>query len=113
MKYYAYAMCLAVCGAADAHHGPGQFDRSQPMAHSKPPPTAHPRIAPTMILSLNSIVRVTRCIVAISAFASRSPAGCRYSWRSAPAQNARPAPVKTMARVRASSLAAANASAVA
>ena len=31
MKYYAYAMCLAVCGAADAHHGPGQFDRSQPM----------------------------------------------------------------------------------
>lgn len=31
MKYGCYVVILACCGTANAHHGPGQFDSSQPM----------------------------------------------------------------------------------
>ena len=31
MKYGCYVFILACCGTANAHHGPGQFDSSQPM----------------------------------------------------------------------------------
>ncbi len=31
MKLLPYMILLAVCGVAGAHHGPGQFDSSQPV----------------------------------------------------------------------------------
>jgi hypothetical protein len=31
MRFSRYAILLVVCGAANAHHGPGQFDSSQPV----------------------------------------------------------------------------------
>ena len=86
-----------------------QIGKSQLMAHSNPPPTAQPLIAPTTGFDPSTIASVTCWIAPTTARASASLAGWVCSLRSSPAQNARPAPVKMMARVAGSSLASANA----
>ena len=87
-----------------------QIGKSQLMAHSKPPPTAQPLIAPTTGLDPSTIASVT-CWIALDQVAGLGLArlGWVCSLRSSPAQKARPAPVKMMTRVAGSSLASANA----
>ena len=88
-----------------------QIGKSQLIAHSNPPPTAQPLIAPTTGLAPNMIASVARWMARTRSRASASPSGCTCSLRSSPAQNARPAPVNRMARVASSAWASSNATA--
>ena len=76
-----------------------QIGKSQLMAHSKPPPTAQPLMAPTTGLGPKTMASVARWMASTRSRASASLAGWTCSSRSSPAQKARPAPVKMMARV--------------
>ncbi len=86
-----------------------QIGKSQLMAHSKPPPTAHPLMAPTTGLAPKTMASVARWMASTSWRASASLSGWTCASRSSPAQNARPAPVKMMARVSGSALASSKA----
>ena len=72
--------------------------RSQLIAHSSPPPTAQPWIAPTTTLSPSTRRRETSWIASMKARVSASPAvWFSISLRSSPEQKARPAPRRTSA----------------
>ena len=72
--------------------------RSQLIAHSSPPPTAQPWIAPTTTLSPRTRRRETSWIASMKARVSASPAvWFSMSLRSSPEQKARPAPRRTSA----------------